>query len=217
MVAAADQELPGRLLLEMASNAEVVVALSEHFGIHRAVRIVTDGAAFAHRFVFKHERPALGGVALAASVPFERQRSSTVDGITFMGVVAIAATDPAFDNRMMRRQVKLASLIQMTLEARLRIPARVDDGVASASAFGMKTAGTVARFTTNLGRVRPRRLQAGMRGCPEIARNVLVALAAIVGSNEGGSRDCGGRDDNSFQSGAGDNADRQQHHENKGG
>lgn len=39
----------------MAFQAEIIVAFDEQLGVHRAVWMVTDGAAFAHGFVLKHE------------------------------------------------------------------------------------------------------------------------------------------------------------------
>ena len=48
VIPAADQQLSGNcLLLEVTLKAERLVARLEHFGVHRAVRIVTRGAVVA--------------------------------------------------------------------------------------------------------------------------------------------------------------------------
>jgi hypothetical protein len=60
-----------------------------------------------------------------------------MDGVTFVRIMAIAATHFAFQDRMMAGQMKLASFIEVTLKTGLRVPARVDDRVASPSAFGV--------------------------------------------------------------------------------
>ena len=69
VIASADEDFSGlSLLLEMAFQTKVLVPLREHLVINRAVRIVAGGAAFADRFVFENERPALSCVALGARV-----------------------------------------------------------------------------------------------------------------------------------------------------
>ena len=65
MVAVADEDAAvARLLLEVAFQAERLIALVQHSLIHRAVRRMAIDATFAHRFVFEYERSALRGVTL---------------------------------------------------------------------------------------------------------------------------------------------------------
>src|SRR5262245_16976443 len=134
MVHSANDELPRSLLLEMTLDTEIVVSLRQHFGIHRPVWIVANGAALPDGLMFEYERSALRDLTLAAGIPFGGERGSAVDRISFVGIVAIAATDFSFDDRMMRCQVKLAAFIKMALETSLWVLSRVDDGIAGTAA-----------------------------------------------------------------------------------
>ena len=69
MVPTADDKLTGSLLLEMASNTQILISLRQHLGIHSAVRIVADGASFPDGFMFEDKGSALREVTLAAGVP----------------------------------------------------------------------------------------------------------------------------------------------------
>lgn len=55
------------LCLRMAAKAKIRIVLNEHFAIDGTVRIVANGAAFAHRLVFKHEWPRLVLMTLRAA------------------------------------------------------------------------------------------------------------------------------------------------------
>ena len=67
MVLSADQNPSRRgLLLEMALEAERLVAGDQHLRVDRSVWLVACGAALAQCLVFKYERPELRRVALAA-------------------------------------------------------------------------------------------------------------------------------------------------------
>ncbi len=65
-----DDDARGLLALEVALEAEVLVALQQHFLIDRAMDPMTRGAAFADGQVLEHMRPALGDVAFRAQVAF---------------------------------------------------------------------------------------------------------------------------------------------------
>ena len=69
VVPATDKDFAGcELLLKVALQAEVLVALDKHSVIDRAVRVVTGGAAFADGFVLEHEGTPLCNMAGAASL-----------------------------------------------------------------------------------------------------------------------------------------------------
>jgi hypothetical protein len=51
---------------EVAPQAKIGVAIQEHLGVHRAVRVMAHGATFTHGFVFENERTFLGRVASGA-------------------------------------------------------------------------------------------------------------------------------------------------------
>ena len=101
MVHSADDELTRSLLLEMALNTEIVVSLRQHFGIHRPVWIVANGAALPDGLMFEDEGPALRNVTLTTGIALGGERGSTMDRISLVRIVAITATDLPFDDRMM--------------------------------------------------------------------------------------------------------------------
>ena len=71
MVYFSDQQLPrGGLLLEVAFEAEGLVARDQHDGVDRSMRVVAGGAALAQGPVLEHKRPPLGGMALEAGFVF---------------------------------------------------------------------------------------------------------------------------------------------------
>ena len=76
VVGAANDNPGRRLLLEMALETKIGVARHQHLVVDRAVRIVTSGAAFAHRFMLEHKRTALRCVTLTAGVVLGEQRGS---------------------------------------------------------------------------------------------------------------------------------------------
>ena len=64
MVTTADeQRTAGGLLLEVALQAERLIALRQHPLVHRTVRLVTGKAAFPQRLVLEDKAP-LGGMTL---------------------------------------------------------------------------------------------------------------------------------------------------------
>ena len=68
MVRASDEKLAVADLLKVAFKTEVGVTNSEQLGVHRAMRRMAGGAAFAQGIVFEHIGPALLGVAAEAIV-----------------------------------------------------------------------------------------------------------------------------------------------------
>ena len=118
VIGTTDKNPRGRLLLEVAPETKISVACHQHFLVDRPVGIVTSRASLAHRLVFENKRSALSRVALAAGVVLgEQSGSPAADRRAFVGIVAIAATDPAAQHRMAVRQLKLPFLVQVTFEA----------------------------------------------------------------------------------------------------
>ena len=116
VVAAANDNHAGScLLLEVALQTEVGVALHQHLIVRRAVRIVAGGAAFADGFVLENKGPALSGVALNASIAFGgHRRAAALDALAFVRIVAVAAGDFAVLNGMMMRGGKAGLHVQVT-------------------------------------------------------------------------------------------------------
>jgi hypothetical protein len=112
------------------------------------------------------------------------------DGLTFVGIVAIRATDSlapshsaamsALQDWMSVRQTEFSSFVQVALEAGLGRTVGINDSVCGASGFFVDTPGPVAGFATHVHSIGPGCLQFGMGGCREIGMNVCVALGACL-------------------------------------
>jgi hypothetical protein len=61
-----------------------------------------------------------------------------------MRVVAIAATDFAFQDRVMVRQIEFAALVEVALETNLRRSFGINDRVGGATRFVVSTARSMA-------------------------------------------------------------------------
>lgn len=93
---------------------------------------MADDTSFAQRFVFVDKRAALGGMTLEAGIVSAKERNTPAvdrlchigrgafDGQADMRIMAISATDFAFEHGMMMRQLELGANFKMTLEASLR-------------------------------------------------------------------------------------------------
>ena len=100
------------LFLEMALQAERVVALVQHALVNRAVRRMAGYATFAHRLMFKNKRTALRRMTLETRVIRTHERSpTTFDRLvharaaafgchSLMRIVAIGAAHFPFQHRM---------------------------------------------------------------------------------------------------------------------
>lgn len=207
MVDVSDEYPPRNLLfLEVAFQAERLVALVEHALIHRAVRRMANDAAFAHRFVLINKRSALRGVTLHASIVHAHEGEAATDngllqagpaafdGLAFMRVMAIGATHLAFQNGMVMRQLKLCAQGGVTLETCCRVLARIDDRTAPAPFRDMDASRTVTRFTANVLGVVALRQQPCVRRRFEIACLIFMTSGASIAADELRARDHGRRD-----------------------
>lgn len=173
------------LLLEMTLQAQRRVALTQHLGVHRAVRLMASRAALAHRFVLEDERSALRGVATAARIKLRRvRRTAAHDGRAFVRIVAVTAGDLAFHHRMMAGQAEPRLHLQMTAEAGLRRFVWVHDRVMRTAGVVVQTAGPVARFASDIFHIRSLHLQAGVGRGFEIPHNLRVAIRAALRADE---------------------------------
>ena len=68
VVRTANEQLTSLDLLEVTLQTQVGVPNRQQLVVDRTVRIVTDGAAFAHGFMDEHERALLRRVATHATV-----------------------------------------------------------------------------------------------------------------------------------------------------
>jgi len=143
------------LLLEMALQAERLIAGDQETLVDRAMRRVADDTALAQSFVLVNKWAALHGVTLETSVILIKEGDSTAferlvhvgsaafNRHTDMRVMTITTTHPAFEHWMMMRKLKLSPHFQVTLETCLgRLP-RVDNGMCRAATFDVQTARSV--------------------------------------------------------------------------
>lgn len=177
MVGAADENSRWGLLLEVAPQTKIGISRHQHFFVHRPVRIVTNRAAFAHRFMFKDKRPALSGMALTAGVMLGKQRGATaLNSRTLMGVMAIAATHLAAQHRMAVGQLELPSLVQMTLKASLRRSFGVQNRMMRATSLVVDASRAMARFAPDVLGILPLGLQPHVCCCLEVPNDFPMAF-----------------------------------------
>jgi hypothetical protein len=189
MIPASDGNAPRpRLLLEVAFETERVISFREHLGIHRAMRLMASGAAFAHSLVLKDKGSVLRGVAFGAGVMLGSQRrAASFDGRSLVRIMAISARHLACEHRMAVGKIESRSHFQMTLKAGLRRLIWIDDRVARAAGFVVEAAGTVARLAAHVRGVRSPRDQ--LRVCRGVKTfgDVFVALRATFRADKLGS------------------------------
>jgi len=165
------------LLLEVAPEAKIGVARDQHLFVDGPVRVVTDGAAFAHGLMLKHKRAPLSDVAAATRFMFGGQgRAAPADCRSFMRIVTIAATHLAVTDRVTVCQLKLTLLIQVTLETGVGGLFRIDDGMKGPAAVIMDAAGAMARFAADLLRILPLGLQTRVGRGLKITKNRVMTF-----------------------------------------
>ena len=176
-----DNASGSHLLLHVAFQTKGLISLGQQFGIDGTVHRMTRGAALADGLVFEDKRAPLRRVALAAGVPFRCQRGSPAfHRRARMRVVAIAATDFAFQDRVMVRQIEFATLVEVALETNLRRSFGIDDRVRGATGFVVDTARSMAGLTTHISRIGTFGLQQRVSCCLKMLGNVFMALLASL-------------------------------------
>ena len=130
LLAADEDPSADGLLLKVTLETEGGIALDQHAGIDRTVNRVAGGAALANGLMLENKRPALRSMTTATSVLFRGELGPTShDRPSFMGIVAIAATDLALQDGMMVGQIKLSALVEVTTKASFGRFAGIDDGM----------------------------------------------------------------------------------------
>ena len=156
-------------------------AFQEKFLVHGTVHGVAGGATLADGFMLEDKWPHLCGVALGADFFLGQQRRAPgASSAAFVRVVAIGAAHPAFEHRVVVGKIELAALIEVALEAGLRILTRVNDGVDAAAGLGMQAARPVAPFTTKVHGVGSPCHQARVGSRGEPPRDFLMARGAFL-------------------------------------
>jgi hypothetical protein len=178
--------------LGVALETKIIIALDEHLVGNRAVRLMTNDAAFTQGFVLVNDHARLFAMALCARFIQPRQPGCCprpkgrpmrgFENIHPVRVVALDAVHPVFQHRMMVRQSELGMHMDMTTEAGLRFPARIDNEFStSAPHLHMQAARSVAGFATGrLGPGRTFEMEPRMRAGWEDPGQVRVAIDAGV-------------------------------------
>src|SRR5689334_3329783 len=126
---------------------------------------MADHAALAHGLVLKGERARLLAMTPGTSLVYARHRKSAsgFENVPAVRVVALDAIHPLFQNRMMLRQFELSMRREMALEARGRIPARIDDELPRAAARDVLAARPMTSLAATLTSQRARRFKVQAR------------------------------------------------------
>jgi hypothetical protein len=153
---------------------------------------MADHAPLTHRFMLIDKWAALLCVTLEAGLVSGQESKAAGSEFllnicrgalgrdSFVWFMAIAAAHLALKHRMMMRQLKRCANVQVTLKTGVRRFSRIDDRASAPAGLNVQTPGTVARFATHVLCVFPFRLEASVRGCPEVAHDLFVARCAFL-------------------------------------
>jgi len=192
--------------LRVALKAKVVVALHEHLVGNRAMRVVTDRAAFTECFMLVNDWPRLFAMALRArfiepshsrlGAHTERGPMRCFENVRPVRIVALRAVHPLLQDRMMVRKSELRVHLHMTVQAGRRLSTRINDQLSPAPGLDMQAAGPMAGFATGglaarqVGDVNARVWTGGKE-----AREICVAIGARFVADKGRSFNAGHRSD----------------------
>ena len=160
VILAADQDHSrSDLLLEVALEAETLIARDQHFLVHRAVRLMASPAPLAQGLVLEDEGSELRRMALATGLVLGKQLgAAALYCRAAMRIMAIPAAHFALQHRVMVRQAELPLFIKMTLKTCVRRLPRIDDRVTRAARLVMNAPRPVARLAADVFGVVPGRL-----------------------------------------------------------
>ena len=100
------------------------------------MRIVTGSAPFPDGFMLENKRATLRGMATGTGIVLGQQRCAPAsDSRTLMRVMAIAATHLAVQHGVAVSQLELPFFVQVTLEAGVRGPFRIENRMLGAAAL----------------------------------------------------------------------------------
>ena len=179
------------LLLKMALYAERRVAFVQQALIDGAVRRMTNDATLSYRLVLINKWAALLCVTFEAGLVSGQESKATGSELllnvcrgalgrdSFVWFVAIAAAHLALKHRMMMRQLKCCTHVQMALKTGVQRLSRIDDRASASASLNVQTPGTVTRFAAHVLCVFSFRLEASVSGCPEVAHDLFVTGRAF--------------------------------------
>ena len=149
--------------------------------------------------MFEDVRTGLGGVTLdAAGVDAVGCGAAFRDCGALVRAMTVAATHLAIHHGMAEWEIEFATLIQVALEARLRRVAGIDDRARLTACFHVERGRSVAGFALEIGAVASGGLKFGVCRIMECARELFVALGALLRADIGRSGHLRRCDDGAF-------------------
>ncbi len=209
MIGTTNQKLTVARCLEMAFQARIRITHREQFCVNRAMGFVATGASLPHGFMFEGKRTALSGVAPNAGIVLRHERCPAPHvSRTFVGRMAVAASDSPFRQWVMTRETKLTAHLEMTLKTEIfRLAprayrlARGETGALRtagsktkgrfdlAARLRVQAGGAMARFAANVHRVGPLCDQSRVIRRTKVAVNLSMTLFALFGADVGRAGD----------------------------
>ena len=122
---------------------------------------MTNDATLSYRLVLINKWAALLCVTFEAGLVSGQESKATGSELllnvsrgalgrdSFVRFMAIAAAHLAFKHRMMMRQLKCCTHVQMALEAGVRRLSWIDDRASAAAGLNVQTPGSVTRFAAH--------------------------------------------------------------------
>lgn len=135
----------------MAAKAQIIISLSQHLRINRAVRLVANSAALTHRLMLKeHRLRLLTMTSRTGLIPATHGESAPgLHDVAPVRIMALNAVHVTFRQRMMLGQFEVRVDVLVAAETSLRIFSRVmNESVATAADLDVLAAGPMAGFAT---------------------------------------------------------------------
>jgi len=184
------------LILGVAPQAEVRVALHQKFSVYRAVRGVTDGTTFTEGRVLENKRPSLRPMAGSTGLVKSRhgQTSRRFENVATMRVVALRAIDFLLRQRVVLGEMKFGLGGPMAFKTGSGIFPGVDyEFTPPSAACDMQAARAVAGFAPCLAcGTRVLQTDAHVSTRREDSANVRMTLSTRLVTDKSGSGDLGG-------------------------
>ena len=139
----------------MAAKAQIIISLSQHLRINRAVRLMTGGTSLSHGFVLKKHLLRLLPMASGAGFVSPRHGESAprLHYVAPVRIMALHTIHVALGHRMMLRQFEVGVNVLVADETSRRMFSRVmNESVATAADLDVLAACPMARLATGSAR-----------------------------------------------------------------
>jgi hypothetical protein len=196
MIRATDNDGAGSRQLRMAFEAQIDITLDEKLVVDRSVRLVTRGATFSKRLMFKDMRPRLLPVALKTDLVLSTHKGSLGQEDVFpMGIMTADTGQATLPHWVVVLKVEKHFLRWMALKTGGGISSRIDYRFPSPSSrLYVKAARAVTGLTAqNLSAIFQGNGEPGMIRIFEVSNHLFMASgtgfhAHVVSSGNGEGR-----------------------------